>query len=93
MTQITLTHRIEEYLDLEEMIEQLQAEAETIRDQIKDEMAERCVDEMNVGDYIVKNISITSSRFDTKRFKDEMGTELYKEYTKEVQSKRFTIIH
>ncbi len=54
MTQITLTHRIEELTDLEAMIEELKAEAETIKDQIKDEMTARDVEEMIVGDYIVR---------------------------------------
>lgn len=93
MTQITLTHRIEELNELEAMIEELKNEAETIRDTIKGEMAERNVDEMIVGDYIVRYIDVLSSRFDTKRFKTEMGEGLYKEYTKEVSSKRFTITH
>ena len=93
MTQITLAHRIDELNELEAMIDELKNEAETIRDQIKDEMAERNVDEMIVGDYIVRYIDVLSSRFDTKRFKVEMGESLYKEYTKEVSSKRFTITH
>ena len=93
MTQLTLTHRIEELNDLEAMIEELKAEAETIKDAIKNEMADRGVEEMVVGDYIVRWVDILSSRFDTKRFKVEMGEALYKSYTKEVSSKRFSISH
>lgn len=93
MTQITLTHRIEELADLEAMIEELRVEAETIKDQIKDEMTERDIDQMIVGDYVVRYCDVLSSRFDTKKFKTEMGEELYKQYTKEVASKRFSISH
>lgn len=93
MTQITLTHRIEELNELEASIEELKAEAETIRDQIKAEMSNQGLEEMIVGDYIVRWIDVLSSRFDTKRFKVEMGEALYKAYTKEVSSKRFTITH
>ena len=93
MTQITLTHRIEELNDLEDMINQLKVEAEAIRDQIKEEMTARDVEEMIVGDYIVRWIDVLSSRFDTKRFKEEMGETLYRSYQKEVSSKRFTITH
>lgn len=93
MTQITLTHRIEELHELEASIEELKAEAETIRDQIKAEMSNQGLEEMTVGDYIVRWIDVLSSRFDTKRFKVEMGEALYKAYTKEVSSKRFTITH
>ena len=93
MTQITLTHRIEELTDLEKAIEELKAEAETIRDQIKEEMTQNNLTEMIVGDYVVRYIDVLSSRFDTKRFKDEMGVSLYQAYTKEVSSKRFSITH
>ena len=93
MTQITLTHRIEELNELEAMIETIKAEAEAIKDQIKAEMSDRGLEEMIVGDYIVRWVDVLSSRFDTKRFKTEMGEGLYKEYTKEVSSKRFTITH
>ena len=93
MTQITLAYRIEELTELEDTIEQLKAQAETIKDQIKDEMTARDVEEMIVGDYIVRWVDVLSSRFDTRRFKTEMGEGLYKEYTKEVSSKRFTITH
>lgn len=93
MTQITLAYRIEELNELEDTIEQLKAQAEAIKDTIKEEMAVRNVEEMIVGDYIVKYLDILSTRFDTKRFKTEMGEGLYKEYCREVPSKRFTITH
>ncbi|MBQ9158948.1 MAG: hypothetical protein IJ136_06465 [Erysipelotrichaceae bacterium] len=93
MTQITLTHRIEELNDLEAMIEELKNEAEAIKDAIKQEMTDRNLEEMIVGDYIIRWVDVLSSRFDTKRFKTELGEDLYKSYTKEVASKRFSISH
>lgn len=93
MTQITLAYRIEELQELEDTIEQLKLQAESIKDQIKEEMTNKDLEEMIVGDYIVRWVDVLSSRFDTKRFKTEMGESLYKEYTKEVSSKRFTITH
>lgn len=93
MTQIALTHRIEELNEIEAMIEELKAEAENIKDVIKNEMTEQNLEEMIVGDYIVRWVDVLSSRFDTKRFKVEMGEKLYKNYCKEVASKRFTISH
>ncbi len=93
MTQITLTHRIEELNELEGMIENLKADAEAIRDQIKEEMTNRGLEQMIVGDYVIKYLSVLTSRFDTKRFKEEIGESVYREYCKEVASKRFTITH
>lgn len=93
MTQITLVHRLDELTELERYIDQLKLEAEAIRSTIKDEMSARDVEELVAGDYVVRFISVSSSRFDTKRFKEEMGERLYKEYTREVESKRFSISH
>lgn len=73
------------------MIEELKAEAEEIRNNIKGEMNARDTEELEIGSHIVRFTSVLSTRFDTKRFKEVFGEELYKAYTKEVASKRFSI--
>lgn len=83
--------RIEELISYEAMIEELKAEAEEIRNSIKDEMDQRDLEELEIGSHIVRFTSVLSTRFDTKRFKEAFGEELYKAYTKEVASKRFSI--
>ena len=83
--------RIEELISYEAMIEELRAEAEEIRNSIKDEMDQRDLEELEIGSHIVRFTSVLSTRFDTKRFKEAFGEELYKAYTKEVASKRFSI--
>ena len=65
-------------------------EAESLRDEIKAEMLSRNTEEMSVGQYIVRFTSILSNRFDTTGFKRAYG-ELYKEFTKQTASRRFTI--
>ncbi|MBR0419453.1 MAG: hypothetical protein IJI66_09810 [Erysipelotrichaceae bacterium] len=92
MTQITLTHRIEELNDLEQMIEELKAEAETIKDQIKQEMSDRGTDELVVGDYVIRYTQVLTSKFNTKSFKEDY-LDLYKAYLKQTESRRFTISH
>ena len=69
----------------------LKAQADAIRDDIKSEMAAQGTEELNLGKYIVRWTSVLSTRFDTKRFKEAFGEELYKAYTKEVSSRRFSI--
>ena len=83
--------KIEELKELEALIEEATAEADNIRDSIKAEMVARNTEEMNLGKFIVRFTAVLSSRFDTKRFKEAFGEELYKAYTKEVSSRRFTI--
>ena len=85
-----LTKKIESLRDLESLIEEAQAEAETLRDEIKSEMMLRDVEEMSIGQYIVRFTSVLSNRFDTTGFKKAYG-DLYKSYTKQIASRRFTI--
>ena len=85
-----LTAQIEALRSLEELIEEAKAEAETLRDSIKQELLSREVEELSVGQYIVRWTSVLSQRFDTTAFKKVMP-EVYKAYTKQVSSRRFTI--
>ena len=85
-----MTTKIEALRDLEELIEEAKAEAETLRDEIKTEMLNRNTEEMSVGQYIIRWTSVLSNRFDTTGFK-KMYSDLYKEYTKQIASRRFTI--
>ena len=85
-----ITTKIEALRALEELIEEAKVEAESLRDEIKAEMLSRNTEEMSVGQYIVRFTSILSNRFDTTGFKRAYG-ELYKEFTKQTASRRFTI--
>ncbi|MBR5272835.1 MAG: hypothetical protein IKU25_05510 [Clostridia bacterium] len=82
--------KIEALRDMENLIEEAKAEAEALRDEIKAEMLKRDTEELEAGTYIVRWTSVLSQRFDTTSFKKVMP-ELYKEYTKQVSSRRFTI--
>ena len=85
-----ITTKIESLRELEELIEEAKAEAETLRDEIKAEMLNRNTEELTAGQYIVRWTSVLSNRFDTTGFKKLYG-DLYKEYTKQIASRRFTI--
>ena len=90
MSTIEITSKIESLRELEELIEEAKVEAESLRDEIKAEMLNRNTEEMSVGQYIVRFTSVLSNRFDTTGFKRAYG-ELYKEFTKQTASRRFTI--
>ena len=90
MSTIEITTKIEALRDLEELIEEAKAEAETLRDEIKAEMMARDIEELSAGQFIVRWTSILSNRFDTTGFKKAYG-DLYKQYTKQTASHRFTI--
>ena len=90
MSKNELISKIEALNEWENIIAEAQAEVEAIRDLIKAEMMERNTEEMEVGAYIVRWTSILSNRFDTTSFK-KAHNDLYKEFTKQTASRRFTI--
>ncbi len=76
--------------DLEALIDEAKAEAEEIKDQIKAEMLDRQVSELQAGRFIVRWTDVISNKFDTTAFKKTYN-DLYKAFTKQVSSKRFSI--
>ncbi|MBQ2891111.1 MAG: hypothetical protein IJE44_05650 [Clostridia bacterium] len=90
MSTIEITSKIEALKDLESLIEEAKAEAEALRDEIKTEMLNRNTEELEAGQYIVRWTSVLTQRFDTTAFKKVMP-DVYKEYTKQVSSRRFSI--
>jgi predicted phage-related endonuclease len=53
-------------------------------------MLEENTEELSVGTYIIRWTSVLSNRFDSTAFKKE-HSDLYKHFTKQVASRRFTI--
>lgn len=90
MSTVELSSKIEALKEWEAVIDEAQAEAEAIRDEIKAEMLKRNTEELQAGAYIVRWTSVLSQRFDTTVFKKVMP-EVYKAYIKQVTSRRFTI--
>ena len=85
-----MVKKIEALNEWEQIIADAQAEAEAIRDAIKAEMMDRDTEELIAGQYIVRWTSVLSNRFDTTSFKKVYG-DLYKAFTKQTASKRFSI--
>ena len=90
MSKIELLAKIELLNKYEAMMEELKAEADTIRNSIKAEMEAREVEELIAGQYIVRYTSVLSNRFDSTAFKKVMP-DIYKSFTKQVSSRRFSI--
>ena len=90
MSTAQITKRIEALLEWEKIMEEAKAEADALRDEIKQEMMARNTEELTVGQYIVRWTSVLPQRFDSTAFKKVMP-DIYKAYTKQVASRRFTI--
>ena len=90
MTRVEIEKKIEELKEMETLLEEVKAEAEAIRDELKAEMIERDTEELETDQYIIRWTSVLSNRFDTTNFKKVYG-DPYKAFTKQVASKRFSI--
>ena len=90
LSKMELLAKIELLNKYEAMMEELKTEADRVRDSIKAEMEAREVEELIAGHYIVRYTSVLSNRFDSTSFKKVLP-DLYKAYTKQVASRRFTI--
>lgn len=82
--------KIKKMQEWEAIAEEAKAEAEALRDEIKAEMYMRNTEELTAGNFIVRWTSVLSQRFDSTAFKKVMP-DVYKAYTKQVSSRRFTI--
>lgn len=90
MSTIELETRIAKMQEWEAIAEEAKAEAEAIRDTIKEEMQKRDISELVAGKFIVRWTSVTSNRFDSSAFKKIHG-DLYKAFCKAVKSRRFSV--
>ena len=90
MSKIELLAKIELLNKYEAMMEEMKFQADAIRNEIKAEMDASDLEEMIAGQYIVRYTSVLSNRFDSTAFKRVMP-EIYKAYTKQVSSRRFSI--
>ena len=90
MSKIELLAKIELLNKYEAMVEEMKAQADTIRNEIKAEMEAHDLEEMIAGQYIIRYTAVLSNRFDTTCFKREHA-EMYKQYTKQTTSRRFSV--
>ena len=90
MSKNELISKIEALNEWEALMEEAKAEAEAIRDSIKAEMLDRDTEELTAGQYIIRWTPVLSNRFDSTAFKKLYG-DLYKAFTKQTASRRFSI--
>lgn len=85
-----MANKIRELKELKIMADELAAEITAIEDSIKAVMAEQSLEEMTVDVYKVRWTTVSSNRFDSTTFKKAMP-DLYAQFTKQTQSRRFSI--
>lgn len=90
MSTIKLSNIIEKLKEWEAIQAEAAAEVEALKDQVKAEMNRRGVEELEAGQYIARFTTVLSNRFDSTCFKREHA-EMYKQYTKQTTTRRFSI--
>lgn len=90
MSQNEMMSLIETMNNYDELAAKVKAKADAIRATIKEQMERQAVEELICGPYIVRYSTVLSNRFDATTFK-RLYADLYKDFTKQVSSRRFTV--
>ena len=82
--------KVKELRELQAMIQQLEEEAEAIRDAVKAKMVEEGTEVLQGNGWKATWHTVTSSRLDSKALKTA-APELYQRFTKTTSTTRFTL--
>ena len=91
MGERALENRVKKLQEIESQIKALEAEADKVREEIKEDMEAKGVDEIATKNFKIRWKEIVSNRFDSKAFQKEYK-DLYNNFVKSSISKRFTIV-
>lgn len=90
MTDRQIENRIRKLQELESQIKALEAEAESVRAELKNDLEEKQTEEITTAHgWIVRWKEVVSARFDSSAFK-KAHEDLYTAFTKRTASRRFT---
>lgn len=90
MSQYEIAGKIRNLKELMALIEEAQAEAESIKDEIKAHMDAANVEEISADVYKVRYTTVQSSRFDTSALKKDAPA-IYEMYARKTTTRRFTV--
>lgn len=85
-----IRNTVEELQNLYAQADELKAMITAREALIKEEMDNREIETLDLGNVIIRFTSVLSSRFDTKAFKKDFA-DVYAMFTKQVASRRFSI--
>ena len=85
-----LENKIRELKELEAMAHELDTEIESLKDELKAVLVAENTEELVTGAYILRYTTVTTNRFDSTTFK-KTYSDLYKQFTKQTTSRRFSI--
>ena len=90
MSKTEITSIVQQLQEWEQIMDEAKQMVESLKDTIKAEMDRDGVEELDAGTCIIRWTTVLSQRFDSAAFKKVMP-DVYKAYTKQITSRRFTI--
>ena len=90
MTSTNIEMKVKELKELQRMSEEIIAEMESIKDELKKELEARNTEELTTNIYKARYSTVKTNRFDSAAFK-KIYDDLYHQFTKETITKRFSI--
>ena len=90
MSSIEIISKVEALQEWTALEAEAHAQVESLKKAIQEEMQARDVEELEAGTHIIRWTTVLSNRFDSTGFKKALP-ELYKQFTKQSTSKRFSI--
>lgn len=90
MSTIEIISKVEALKEWEALAAEAAAEIESIKDELKKHLDGLGVEELEAGTHIIRYTTVLSNRFDSTAFKKVMP-DVYKAYTKQTTSHRFTV--
>lgn len=90
MTMQEIENKIKEYKELQRMAEELSAEMDKIKDELKAEFEKQHTDTITTNAFKMTFKTVKTKRVDTTALKKDMP-DVAEKFTKETETKRFTI--
>ncbi len=90
MTDKMIDNRVKKIQSIEAQVKELEAQAESIRAELKADLEGKNLDEYNTGSFIVRWKEVITARLDTKALKNALP-DVVASFTRESRSRRFTI--
>lgn len=90
MTERQIENRIKKLNELAAQRKAIEEQEDQIRDEIKKDLEEKGLEEIQTKSFIVRWKEVISQRLDSKALKSQLP-EIYSTYCKESRSRRFTI--
>lgn len=88
MTERQIANRIKKIKEIEAQVNELSKQIEAIKAEIQNEMKEQ--EHITACEFVVNWAKVVTNKLDTQRIKKELP-DIYKQYTKPTQSRRFSI--